>query len=204
MRVIASIDDGSKLDLQAAELMDKYGVQCIFYVPVRYTYVNHIKGREPLSDQDFKDLASRFEIGSHTITHPLLTRIDSDLAQYEIGHSRALLQEMTGQEINSFCYPRGYYSYQLKQFVEEAGYTSARTVQVGHLTEPQDPYLTHTTVHVGYNRKEYGGLPWLDYGLKMLREAKENSVYHLWGHSWELQVNRAWGDLEFLLKAVTA
>lgn len=204
MKVIASVDDGSHFDLRAAELMDKYGIECIFYIPVEYEMVNSAKYREALLPHEFLELASRYEIGSHTLSHSLLTRLEPEAARWEITRSREVLQEMTGQEINSFCYPRGYYSYQIKQWVEEAGYMSARTVQVGQLSPPEDPYLTHTTVHAGFDRKEYGGLSWFEYGCKMFARATENSLYHLWFHSWEIEKNNDWQDLETLLQVVTA
>lgn len=200
-KVIASIDDGSKLDMRAAELMDKYGVECIFYIPVRWDQINTAKGRGGLSQQDFADLASRFEIGSHTINHPLLTRIDPELAQYEIRKSRQLLQEMTGQPINSFCPPRGYFDYRIKEMVADAGYQSMRTVRVGNVTTPIDPLETDTTVHVYNGRKEYQGRGWLSYARSKWREAQESpdGYFHLWLHSWEVERDGLWGELELFL-----
>jgi Polysaccharide deacetylase len=48
-----------------------------------------------------------FEIGAHTITHPILKRTDESSARREIGASREILQGITGAPICLFAYPNG-------------------------------------------------------------------------------------------------
>ena len=47
-------------------------------------------------------------IGSHTVTHPVLSRLNYDEQKYEIEHSFALIENMVGKlEQKTFCFPYG-------------------------------------------------------------------------------------------------
>ncbi len=46
-------------------------------------------------------------IGAHTVTHPILSRVDGKQARDEISDSRHELFEALGQPVNWFCYPQG-------------------------------------------------------------------------------------------------
>lgn len=48
-----------------------------------------------------------FEIGAHTVTHPILTKTDPKAAAMEIVSSRAMLQDIIGDTVASFAYPNG-------------------------------------------------------------------------------------------------
>lgn len=45
------------------------------------------------------------EIGSHTMNHPILSRIDSDRLHHEVARSKEVLEEKIGRKIRTFCYP---------------------------------------------------------------------------------------------------
>lgn len=198
MKIKSSWDDGSIEDVKLSKLMAKYGIETTFYWPVMTQSDKFMT----LSPTQRKNIAKKFEIGSHTITHPLLTRIDVEQARAEIEESREALASEFDQDILKFCYPRGYSNPEIQQMVVEAGYESARSTLVGYIHESENTFFEQTTVHVGCDRKEYAGLPWLDYALKMLEQARKtpNSVFHFWGHGWEITKNNAWGDLETLLE----
>lgn len=200
----SSWDDCSKQDLRIANLMLKYEIPTIFYWPVFPFNVNEPNGRESLNAQDQENLSKLFEIGSHGINHHLLTRVDEPVAWSEIKNSRQMLQDKFNQDITSFCYPRGYANPDIQKMVDESGYTNARSTLVGYIHKSENPFFEQTTVHVGCNRKEYGGLSWLKYAFNMLEEAIKtpDSIFSIFGHGWELDKNNAWGDLETLLKAM--
>jgi len=69
--------------------------------------------------------ASGHEVGSHTLTHPHLTRLNPEQAKYEIALSRHRLEELVGRPITSFAYPYGDQNAALRLLVREAGYTKA-------------------------------------------------------------------------------
>jgi peptidoglycan/xylan/chitin deacetylase (PgdA/CDA1 family) len=45
--------------------------------------------------------------GAHTVTHPVLSRVEADRAAQEIRDSGAELAAETGQSADWFCYPQG-------------------------------------------------------------------------------------------------
>lgn len=47
------------------------------------------------------------EIGSHTMNHPILSKIDPEFLEDEIRGSKHAIQERIGKEVYSFCYPNG-------------------------------------------------------------------------------------------------
>jgi peptidoglycan/xylan/chitin deacetylase (PgdA/CDA1 family) len=86
----------------------------------------------PLSWQQIKELdGAGVEIGSHTVTHPILTNIDSHRLAREISESRSRLQSMLGRDVNLFCYPNGDFDTEVRREVERAGYACAVTTQYG-------------------------------------------------------------------------
>lgn len=206
MKVIASFDDGAKADLRVAELLSKYNIEATFYVPSFWQSYNLLQQREPMSHTELYDLSRSFKIGSHSRTHPMLTRITKNEAFKEIFESKQELQMLLGgnYEVESFAYPKGYAHEHHKDMVRKV-YGAGRNVQVGYITESPDPAWQSTSVHVaGNGRKEYKGSHWLKEALKLLEaaKAKKNSLFHFWGHSWEIDKFKEWDNFELLLKEV--
>jgi len=84
-------------------------------------------------------LAAGQEIGSHTLTHPYLTRLPLAQAREEIGVSKRKLEDLFGREIRHFCYPYGDWDARVRDLVEEAGYRTACTTRFGANASPLDP-----------------------------------------------------------------
>jgi peptidoglycan/xylan/chitin deacetylase (PgdA/CDA1 family) len=51
--------------------------------------------------------SSGMQIGAHTVTHPILARLDDRRAEQEIADSREALQGLLGEKISLFAYPNG-------------------------------------------------------------------------------------------------
>jgi peptidoglycan/xylan/chitin deacetylase (PgdA/CDA1 family) len=47
------------------------------------------------------------QIGAHTVSHPILARIDEPAAVQELRRSKATLEDLLGQPVRSFAYPNG-------------------------------------------------------------------------------------------------
>jgi peptidoglycan/xylan/chitin deacetylase (PgdA/CDA1 family) len=75
--------------------------------------IAEIAGIEPpanvmLSEAQVKNLAQRgIDVGSHTLSHPILSRIADEDAEREIFGSKAALESITGVPVRSFAYPNG-------------------------------------------------------------------------------------------------
>ena len=146
--VVLSFDDGydDTLDV-AGPILRRFGFQAICYVVAGAigtynTWDAEVLGvKKPLMDRVAigQWLAAGHEIGSHTITHPVLTQLDRAQAAREIGESRSQLQELTGQPVKHFCYPYGDHDNQTVERVREAGYESAVTTRRGAALQNDDP-----------------------------------------------------------------
>jgi peptidoglycan/xylan/chitin deacetylase (PgdA/CDA1 family) len=97
--------------------------------------------REPLMDvaQVREWLAAGHEIGSHTLTHPYLTRLSPPQAREEITASKKKLEDLFGVAIKHFCYPYGDWNKQTRDLVLEAGYRTACTTDFGVNTSETPP-----------------------------------------------------------------
>jgi peptidoglycan/xylan/chitin deacetylase (PgdA/CDA1 family) len=61
-----------------------------------------------LSWDDVRSLThAGFEIGSHTVTHPILTQIPAELLDYELKESKARIEAETGRHCTCLVYPNG-------------------------------------------------------------------------------------------------
>ena len=196
MKIVTSWDDGKQTDLWLADLLRKYQLPATFYIPSCCE----------LTNEELRGLAKDFEIGGHTVTHPAdMKMLSVEEIAFEVGDNRKELQNITGQKLESFCYPRGRYDERVIEEVKKAGFTNARTTQIGDIYGVFDPFKTKTTVHA-YNRSEYNGENWLSYAQRYLCLANgiEDSVFHLWGHSREVIVNGLEKELEELFKLLNA
>jgi peptidoglycan/xylan/chitin deacetylase (PgdA/CDA1 family) len=71
------------------------------------------------------------EIGSHTVTHPILTGVNDERLEAELRESRSKLEARLDRKVELFCYPNGNYDARVKRAAAAAGYRSAVTIETG-------------------------------------------------------------------------
>jgi len=69
--------------------------------------------------------------GSHTVTHPLLTRIPPKQVERELRQSKDIVEQQIGKPVSTLAYPSGDFDSNVKQAVREAGYLAAVTIRAG-------------------------------------------------------------------------
>jgi len=69
-----------------------------------------------------------WEIGSHTLSHPRLTRLDDDALRRELRKSRAACEHALRQPCRSLAYPYGDVDRRVVTEARDAGYTAAGTL----------------------------------------------------------------------------
>lgn len=227
MIVTTSWDDGDVLDERIAEMLDRHGLTGTFYIAR-----NHRPNR--LSEADIRRLAARFEVGAHTLNHPDLTTLPHAAKQSEIAGSKAWLEDVTGKSVTMFCYPLGRFDRKTKQAVRQAGFRGARTIRQFSVTPPRDQFALRTTLqaHPSVLRRNtlcdlghyliHGALGaafpaalWArsSHGRNWSRLAdllfaaaavNEGGVFHLWGHSWEIEEKAMWRGCDAFLRSISS
>lgn len=217
----SSWDDGAVQDLRLAELLLKYNQKATFFIPL-----HNVEKRQVISTRQIAALAVDFEIGAHTMNHKYLTAISDKEAEYEIKESKKVLESIINKQVPGFCFPGGKYKPVHLQFIRDAGFTYARTVNM--FNHDNDTNIMNTTLQA-YNHSKYTYFKHLlkrGYVIEILRHsvailtsnrweellmkitdgyftndtAGKITVIHLWGHSWEIAENNAWKQLECFLK----
>lgn len=92
---------------------------------------------------------NNISFGSHSYTHRILTKLDSDDMQREIRDSQAILKRRQINYVPVFCYPNGNFSRDIADQVRIAGYRAAITTEFGlECNKPQNLYaLKRVGVH---------------------------------------------------------
>src|SRR5437762_91335 len=107
-----SWDDGHPLDMRVADLLSRYGFAGTFYQPL-----SNREGLPVMAPSDVRRLSESFEIGSHTIDHCYLDRVDEAEARRQIAGGKDRIEQILGHQVSGFCYPGGHYTSKHRQFV---------------------------------------------------------------------------------------
>jgi hypothetical protein len=216
--VTTSWDDGHPLDLRVAELLQKYDLRGTFYVPMT-------AAKGTMTAAQLRELALGFEIGAHTLHHNVFTRATERQASREIIDSKSWVESNTGLQCLMFCAPKGKYRSQHLKMIRDAGYLGFRSVELISLDFPMlktGIMLMPTTIQAyphGFltfarnaaKRAAFRNLwrlvvhgasaDWPTLAQSLLLDAlKFGGVFHLWGHSWEVQETGQWQRLEELFR----
>ncbi len=74
---------------------------------------------------------AKVEVGSHSISHPRLSRLPTEQAWREIVDSKSELEQALGEGVRFFAYPYGDYNPGVRDAVARAGYQAALTCSRG-------------------------------------------------------------------------
>src|SRR5262249_31005923 len=138
--VVVTLDDGLDCScVTALPILERFGFRAtVFVVSGLVGRTNEwlrpagFPNRSMLSVADLRSLAAAgWDIGSHTATHPWLSKLPPEAARAEIGDSKARLEDMLGQAVVHFAYPYGDYTAAVRDFVVEAGYVAACSTRWG-------------------------------------------------------------------------
>src|SRR6266404_4822618 len=88
-----------------------------------------------LSWDDIKIMyANGISFGSHTVTHPIMSKISPEQAMWEICESKKIIESHLGSPVRTFAYPNGKeedFDHTTKALLQEAGYVCALTTIFG-------------------------------------------------------------------------
>ena len=218
--ITTSWDDGHVLDFRIADLLNKHGLHGTFYIPR-----NASTG--VMSESKARELSATFEIGAHTMEHVFLDTVDNAIAQREILNSKSWVEQVTGKACPMFCPPGGKFSSVHVKQVRASGFLGLRSVELLSLSWPRkhgELLIMPTTLQAHphrlgayarnvLKRRAWGNCwsyvlrgdttQWEKLTQSLLDHAlKHGGVFHLWGHSWELEQHSQWERLDNVLRVI--
>jgi peptidoglycan/xylan/chitin deacetylase (PgdA/CDA1 family) len=78
--------------------------------------------------------------GSHTKTHPFLSRLSTEEIEDEVSGSKKALEDRLDLPVDFFCYPYGDYDGRVVAALKKAGYLGAATTKRGLVHRGDDPF----------------------------------------------------------------
>ncbi len=164
--IVISIDDGFRSTATVAlPALHRRGWPAVLNLAL-----HHLDVRWGLWSRDVRAMiSSGWELASHTLTHPDLTRVGDAQLERELRGSRRVLQSRFRVPVDFLCYPSGRYDGRVVAAAEKAGYLGATTTLHG-LARVDEPY---TLRRVRVNRSD--GVPGLASTLARMRTAEVGS-----------------------------
>lgn len=167
-----------------------------------------------------------FEIGAHTMSHRALSGLSRQDLLHEVLGSKVILEQELGAEVRMFSYPFGRYDRRVIECVAQCGFSGARTTRMLALGLEFCPFEIPTSLqaypHPPFNyiknlgkRRDVANLirfvreylacdNWIELGKKLFCQMmKHGGIWHLYGHSWEIEELKLWEQLEELLTYVS-
>ena len=180
--IIVTFDDGFENIFDIVfPIISRYKIKVMLFVTVGFIdgfisfsdLFNNGITMKPLNWRQIKEFSdSGIEIGSHTLTHPNLLRIDKKKAYTEIKDSKKRIEDVIGKEVKYFAYPYGSkksFNNSIKEIVKESGYEKAYTNIMGFNTKDTDLYeLKRIRIYSNDNMLRFrfkinGAYNWVDY-----------------------------------------
>lgn len=128
----------------------------------------------PMTPEQVAELHQRgHEIGSHTVTHPLLTQLSEEECRRELKESREAISRWIGEEVAGLCYPNGDFDHRVETVLALLGYRYACTMAAG-LNRPNVVPTRLSRLSITMQRTVRGGVNHDELGfrseLSQLRE----------------------------------
>ncbi len=213
--ITTSWDDGHPADMRLADMLARHGLTGTFYIPRSIE-------TGTVTIEQLRELSNQFEIGAHTLNHVFLADTDDTTARSEIGGSKAWVEDITGRACPMFCPPAGRFKQQHLPMFREAGFIGIRTVEFMSLDFPRSrtnglrempttlqafpqpvaSYAKNLAKRLAVSNFALYALhgrsrDWVTLSRRLAERAvARGGVFHLWGHSWELERHNLWQPLE--------
>ncbi len=203
MRIMQCWDDGDVDDIRLVEILKKHGARATFNInPGGFKSERRVAHRfrgeydvYRLMLDEMRQVYEGFCIGGHTMTHPLLHKIDPQWALTELVECKRYIESHFGQSACGMAYPCGAYSDEVKELVRRAGYLYARTTgNVELRLNIEDPMALHTHCHFLSP----------DFWERFEMVKAVDGDFYFWGHTFELMGDDVrWQELDALIGRLT-
>lgn len=203
MRVMQCWDDGDVDDIKLIDILKKHKAKATFNInpggwQSERRIAHKFKGEYDvwrLALDEMPDVYKGFQVAGHTMTHPLLTKINPKWALTELVECKQYIKENFGVEECGMAYPCGAFDDNVKKLVEQAGYRYARTtLNVDCELNVDDPMALNTQCHFSHD----------DFWEKFEKVKELDGDFYFWGHTFELMNDdKRWDDLEAMIARIS-
>lgn len=123
--VAISFDDGRYGQYKwAYPLLKKYGMTAAFFITTDW-----VDKRDFMTWAQIKEMSDNgMIIGSHSLDHAAMNKVDDAQLRAELASSKKILEEKIGKKVDLLAYPGGNYNEHVIQFTKDAGYQAAFSV----------------------------------------------------------------------------
>ncbi len=125
-----TFDDGLESDYTIAyPLLKEKNFSATFFIIANITSDPDEINRRFLKPYQIKELSEAgFEIGSHSLSHKMLTTLSNEEIEKELKESKDLLEKNYNMTVNSFAYPYGKYNKEIVKLAKKY-YINTRAIQ---------------------------------------------------------------------------
>lgn len=203
-----SYDDGVVQDRRLIALLDKYGLKATFNISSGWLGQTHHflwKGKEfvhkKVDREEVPTLYRNHEVAAHTLTHPKLPLLSDEEILFQVEQDRKDLSSLVGYEVVGMAYPGATNNHDERTeriIRDRTRIWYCRTVDDCHsFAVPDNLYELRPTIHhLAPNALEL---------CRAFVELKsdEPQLLYIWGHSYELDLEDKWEQLEELFKLLS-
>lgn len=205
-----SYDDGVTQDIRLIELLNKYGLKCTFNINSELLCKRGILIRNEqrishykIHTEDVKYVYEGHEIASHTLTHPNLTKCDTDEVIHQVESDRQRLSELAGYEVVGMAYPCGGVNNddRVADIIKHnTGIKYSRTITTSKSFDLQENLFRFnpTIYHLDFEEMMNMGQAFVE--LK----TETPKIFYIWGHSFEMDYGADyWVKLEEFFRLIS-
>ena len=207
-----SYDDGVEQDIRLIEIFNKYGLKATFNLNSELLgrqndtlnlpgkTVNHHK----VLPSDVRSIYAGHEVAVHTLTHPLLPKIENDAEIIrQVEEDRLNLSELCGYEVIGMAYPCGGQNHddRVADLIRNnTGVKYSRTIISNHsFALQEDLYKFKPSV---YHFGDFDKM--VERGKKFLEtDADTPQIFYVWGHAYEFDYADNWDRFEEFCKMMS-
>lgn len=193
-----SYDDGAVQDIRLIDIMNKHGLKGTFNInsglySSEDTIRDKYQGVMKLSEAKELYINSGHEVAIHTLTHPVLNKLDISEIIYEITEDRKNLEEQYGTIVRGMAYPYGAYNDVIVDLLKKYDVVYARTTEsTFNFDFPENWLLLHPTCH--HNSERLNEL--ITTFVEIPNRQGNAEMFYLWGHSYEFDYDDNWKIIE--------
>lgn len=142
--VALTFDDGfAGVAEHAVPILERYGVRATIFVVAdtltggrrEVDWVDTPPTHRPLrtlTREQVLDLRERgFGIGSHSLSHHVLTQLSFESCLHDLQRSREILEDLLDEPVRTLAYPRGRHDDKVRRAAGRAGFTTAFSLPTG-------------------------------------------------------------------------